>query len=75
MTKAMDKLHQWMRDEWDRRTKLVEEGNISPSDIVWINPEYRLQFSEVTAKAQELGINTDDVVSFRLHLDGVLPRS
>lgn len=75
MSKAIDQLRDWMRDEFDRRTKLVEEGKISPSDIVWVNPEYRLQFSEVTEKAKELGIDTSDVVEFRLKLDGVLPRS
>jgi hypothetical protein len=47
-------LKDWYHAEWARRTAAVEDGTVGPRDIVWLNPEYRIQFSELYGKFVEL---------------------
>lgn len=58
---AIDELRSWVRAEYGRRTMAVELDQISQRDIVWLNPEYRVQLSEVAAKAEELGLRLGPV--------------
>lgn len=59
----VDRLKQWYREEFDRRTKLIEAGEVNRID--WIDPGTRVAFSEVCAKAREKGIDSN-VVNLRL---------
>jgi hypothetical protein len=47
-------LRKWYRQEFDRRTKLLEAGN---GRIDWLDKGTRVSWSEVWIKAQDLGIN------------------
>ncbi len=39
----------WAEDEFDRRTRLLEEGS-PEARVDWISPEYRVCWSEVVAR-------------------------
>jgi hypothetical protein len=54
-------LKDWFDAEFDRRTQAVEAGDLSPKDLVWLSPDYRVQFSELSAKAEELGLRISPV--------------
>lgn len=63
-------LRQWCRDEYIRRTTALEEGTATMREqLDWAVPEYRLRFSEASAKAEEMGIKMN-VVDLRLALKG-----
>jgi hypothetical protein len=62
MTTAHAHLATWFKTEFARRTKLLEAGD---GRIDWIDAGTRVSFSEVSAKAGELGL-PDDVVALRL---------
>ncbi|MCA2998449.1 MAG: hypothetical protein ING75_07580 [Rhodocyclaceae bacterium] len=54
----MDKLLEWYCAEYERRTKAVDEGT---ADIDWLIPEYRVSWTEVVTKAEQLGIKFNPV--------------
>ena len=60
----MDKraLVDWYNHEWRRRTAAVAHDDAA---LDWIDPDYRVSWSEFTAKAEELGW-TGNPVDLRL---------
>lgn len=65
MTKAKQMLMNWFDSEYRYRTYAVSQGTAS---IDWVLPEYRITWTEICAKAQELGI-TENAVDLRLWWD------
>jgi hypothetical protein len=59
----MDKLIAWFKAEYARRTAAIKTGK---GRIDWLDPGTRISWSEVLAKADELGIDTRDPVNLRL---------
>lgn len=53
----------WFEAEFTRRTVSVHEGT---ARIDWIALPYRVSFTELAAKAEELGIPIENGVEFRL---------
>lgn len=67
MTPTEYSLVTWARREHARRTRLLREGK---GQIDWIVPEYRVTWTEVCAKAEELGLEPyKDILGFRLWWD------
>lgn len=62
---AEESLIYWIKGEFVRRTIAVKKGT---ADISWIVPEYRISFTEVVSKAEELGVEIENMVDFRLWL-------
>jgi hypothetical protein len=60
---AISSLIKWHKDEWDRRTKAVEEG--TKASLEWVLPESRITMTEVLTKAEQLGIVEWSTVDFR----------
>lgn len=58
MTEAQQQLLDWFDAEYQRRTDLVEKGE---GRIDWIAPDYRVSWTEVLSKAEELGITMNPV--------------
>jgi hypothetical protein len=58
----MQRLAQWYRSEYARRTKAVKAGT---APIDWLAAGYRVTWTEVVAKAEELGIDTSDITKLR----------
>jgi len=56
-----DRLKEWLRQEYDRRTRALEQG---AGRIEWVMPECRVSFSEVVEKARELSIK-DNITELR----------
>jgi hypothetical protein len=56
--RALGDLLVWLRREYADRTKAVENGT---GRIDWIVAAYRVSFSEIWAKAEQLGIPDDSV--------------
>jgi hypothetical protein len=59
--RQQDKLRElraWFEAEYARRTAAVERGEVN---VDWAIPEYRVSWSEVLAKAGELGIHMSPV--------------
>ena len=54
----MKNLVEWYKSEFKRRTDLLAAGN---GRIDWIDPGTRVSFSEIWAKAEELGIEENPV--------------
>lgn len=54
----MDKLIAWYKAEYKRRTDLLDRDQ---GQIDWLDPGTRVSFSEVWAKAEELGVNESPV--------------
>lgn len=48
----------WYRSEYDRRTNAIEDGS---GKIDWLIPGYRVSFTEVIMKAEQLGIRMNPV--------------
>ena len=66
MSPAQQELVKWERREYRRRSRLLRLGH-PQAQIDWVSPEYRVTWSEVCAKADELGLEPGkDIVSFRL---------
>jgi hypothetical protein len=59
----------WYRRTYRERTQTIEGGH--EVNIDWILPETRIVWSEIMAKARDLGI-TDHVVDLRLWWNGPL---
>lgn len=55
-------LQAWINAEFARRTAAVEAGT---ADLDWVVPEYRVSWSEVWSKAEELGLSMS-LVDLRL---------
>lgn len=55
----------WYRAEYARRTAAIKAGT---ADIDWMVPGYRVRWSEVVAKAEELGLDTSDAALVDLRL-------
>ena len=55
-------LLKWFDEEYARRSRAVSDGT---GKLDWLLPEYRITWSEITAKAEELGIKRN-VVDMRL---------
>jgi hypothetical protein len=58
MTTAERELIAWFKSEFARRTRALGEGK---GRIDWIDPGTRVSWSEITTKAEQLGINRDMV--------------
>jgi hypothetical protein len=64
----IDDLRYWCRKEYQRRTKAIADGTATMSEqLAWANSEYRVRFSEVQAKAEDMGIDMN-IVDLRLAL-------
>jgi hypothetical protein len=50
----LEKLAQWYRQEYQRRTEAVKEGT---AKIDWIVPDYRVSRTEVESYAASIGID------------------
>ena len=61
-TPAENELIKWFDEQYAMRSRAVAEGT---GRIDWVVPEYRITWSEITAKAETLGI-VRNVVEFRL---------
>ena len=58
LNKKLTKLIDWIDSEYARRTKAVKNGT---ARIDWIDEGTRVSFSEIVAKAEALGIDTNPV--------------
>ena len=61
-TPAENELVKWYDEQYAMRSRAVAEGT---GKLDWVLQEYRVTWSEITAKADALGINRN-VVEFRL---------
>lgn len=62
-------LAQWYRAEYARRTEAVERGEVC---IDWALPQFRVSWSEVVAKAEQMGWQRGSPVDLRLALAEIL---
>lgn len=53
MSEPIDELVAWVRAEYARRTRAIAAGN---GRIDWLDPGTRVSWSEVFAKAHDLGM-------------------
>jgi len=58
VTEAEAQLIDWFAAEYVRRTKAVREGT---APISWVPADYRVSWTEIWAKAEELGIKRNVV--------------
>ncbi len=62
---SREALRQWFDQEFSHRTNELLNNR---GDLDWVNPGFRVRWSEVVSKAEELGLPTGnaDLVDLRL---------